>query len=384
MGSFRLFLAVCVIAGHTLTQGQVPCLTGSLAVRLFFLVSGFYMALILSGKYQTSSASGLLLFYSNRALRIFPLLWIILVFDLLLLAIFSSLGWTWSEWPRLLQELFEDGDWIAGCFLGFAQLSGFGVDLVHLFNFTSEGEVSFYAGPPGEAGFRAWRALPMSHTWSISCELVFYLFAPWLVRLRLRSLIGISLVTGSFAPLMALGLGFQPLANVASSFFAPLQISYFLMGILSYRLLQNPRLNPAHLPRAVQGMLALLFASLCLAYTFWSSVSYTLTQVLLFSCALVIIPLLFEYTAKSKWDRHLGELSYPAYLIHISTIRLLDAPPITQWLGTVFKGSFAHAATVAFLTLAVSWLLVRTIDKRIDSFRQSRVSAPQTPARTAL
>jgi peptidoglycan/LPS O-acetylase OafA/YrhL len=381
MGTLRLFLALVVIAAHTLTPGQVPWITGNLAVRLFFLVSGFYMALILSGKYQTSTAGGLSLFYSNRALRIFPLLGLTLAFDLGLMALFTTLGWTWSAWPALLAKLWHDGNEITVFLLSFTQLSGFGVDFVHLFNFTSESQVSLYAGPPSEAGFRAWKALPMSHTWSISCELVFYLFAPWLVRFRLRSLIGISLVSWSLAPLLAKGFGLQPLANVASSFFAPFQVSYFLMGILSYRLFQHTRLNPTLLPRASQFILLSLFASLCLAYTLWNSLSYTLTQVLLFCSAVTVIPILFKNTARSSWDRQLGELSYPAYLTHISVIRLMDAPPVIDWLGTSFKGSFAHAATVAIITLTVSWLLSRTIDKRIDSFRQSRVPNPRTPAR---
>jgi peptidoglycan/LPS O-acetylase OafA/YrhL len=382
MGSLRLFLALAVIASHTMTTGQVPWITGNLAVRLFFMVSGFYMALILSGKYSTSTASGLRLFYSNRALRIFPLLWLCLVLDVLLLFLFRSFGWTWDIWPELLAQLCEGGHWVAVSLLGFARLSAFGIDLVPLFNFGAEGQAALYDGPPVEGGFRAWMALPMSHTWSISCELVFYLIAPWLVRLRNYALILLILVSWMLAPLVSKGLDMPALANVASSFFGPFQLTYFLLGLLAYRLFKHQRLNPVNLCHGFQILFIAMFAFLCLAYTFCNNLSFTLTQILLFSLAVICLPILFHHTINSKWDRKFGELSYPTYLTHISVIRLLAAPPLAKWIGSDFKGSFAHAASVTLVTLLLSWLLSRSIDKRIDSFRQSRVPNPRTPARS--
>jgi peptidoglycan/LPS O-acetylase OafA/YrhL len=42
---------------------------------MFFMISGLYMALILSDKYRRSLKT----FYVNRALRIFPTYWLVLL-----------------------------------------------------------------------------------------------------------------------------------------------------------------------------------------------------------------------------------------------------------------------------------------------------------------
>ena len=68
MGTLRLLLAIGVIAEHAGIAIGVGSFT---AVEAFFMLSGFYMSLILSnGTYRT------LPFYLSRALRIFPVFWL--------------------------------------------------------------------------------------------------------------------------------------------------------------------------------------------------------------------------------------------------------------------------------------------------------------------
>ena len=50
MGTVRLFLAIAVIAFHTGIGKSFP-IDGREAVVLFYLISGFYMAMILNTKY---------------------------------------------------------------------------------------------------------------------------------------------------------------------------------------------------------------------------------------------------------------------------------------------------------------------------------------------
>src|SRR5436305_15641 len=47
MGAVRLLLAIAVVAGHSSALGQTHFLDGGDAVKLFFVISGFYMALVL-------------------------------------------------------------------------------------------------------------------------------------------------------------------------------------------------------------------------------------------------------------------------------------------------------------------------------------------------
>ena len=77
MGVIRFFLATAVVFHHSTLPWNLPVVDGHQAVRLFYMISGFYMALILDRKYP-ATGEGIWLFYSNRALRIFPIYWLVL------------------------------------------------------------------------------------------------------------------------------------------------------------------------------------------------------------------------------------------------------------------------------------------------------------------
>src|SRR4029079_11666669 len=68
LGLIRVLLAMAVLFGHLPILENVHIMGAALAVQAFFIVSGFYMALVLSGKYSGQTR----LFYSNRLLRLMP------------------------------------------------------------------------------------------------------------------------------------------------------------------------------------------------------------------------------------------------------------------------------------------------------------------------
>src|SRR5262245_49810111 len=74
MGILRLILALSVVAVHA---GPVFGLryfgNGVMSVETFFMLSGFYMALVLATRYREHTRD----FYFNRFLRLFPVYWII-------------------------------------------------------------------------------------------------------------------------------------------------------------------------------------------------------------------------------------------------------------------------------------------------------------------
>ena len=77
MGFIRFLLACGVVLTHTsLIFGYSP-LSGNLAVQCFYIISGFYMSLVLNEKYVGHKAN--FLFYSNRALKIYPIYFVNLV-----------------------------------------------------------------------------------------------------------------------------------------------------------------------------------------------------------------------------------------------------------------------------------------------------------------
>src|SRR5689334_14401820 len=79
MGLVRLLLALAVVLSHTPTA-EFHFIGGGLAVQAFFIVSGFYMALVLDGKYADART-----FYSNRLLRLAPAYFVVLVVGLAML-----------------------------------------------------------------------------------------------------------------------------------------------------------------------------------------------------------------------------------------------------------------------------------------------------------
>ncbi len=76
MGTLRLLLALTVLNWH---YPIVPFnfIFSYSAVLIFFIISGFYMSMVITEKYGTSR-SGMLSFYENRALRLLPVYYIVL------------------------------------------------------------------------------------------------------------------------------------------------------------------------------------------------------------------------------------------------------------------------------------------------------------------
>ena len=67
MGTLRVILALSVAVWHI--PGELTrWIDGSIGVIFFFIISGFYMALVINEKYRDASA----VFYQARIMRIFP------------------------------------------------------------------------------------------------------------------------------------------------------------------------------------------------------------------------------------------------------------------------------------------------------------------------
>ncbi|WP_343229870.1 acyltransferase [Roseimicrobium sp. ORNL1] len=373
MGHFRLLLALLVVVAHTIPPGTLTVIHGEVAVRLFFAVSGFYMAMILAEKYRAGHPGRLWLFYSNRALRILPQLWMAILAEVALAFILLGFGsLPEGHWLTDLRRLFHEGH--LGLLTAYitAQLSGFGVDCFFLFSLSPDLIPSLYAGKM-EGFIRGWRPLPLAHAWSISCELCFYVAAPFLTRLRSW---GLALVIlGSALLLMALPRLTSPsFASVAGSFWFPMQFGYFVLGILSYRVYDKVRtFTPSTGLNGVRiGIVAALGLSMVF-YTPLAALSHTLSQILLYGLAALAIPVLFQWSVRSKWDRSVGELSYPVYLVHITVKTALLAPWINALFGGAFQNPFVYMLTTMTISCGLSWVMLRLIDLPINQWRQSRV-----------
>lgn len=81
MGSLRLILALSVFFWHV-PGHPFRLVHGGIAVEAFFMISGFYMALVITEKYsKLSSSSWVSTFYQSRILRLAPTYLIICLFE---------------------------------------------------------------------------------------------------------------------------------------------------------------------------------------------------------------------------------------------------------------------------------------------------------------
>ena len=373
MGLYRYLLAVAVVIGHSAPIPGLPLVGGGLAVKLFFIVSGFYMGLILTEKYQPLPG-GLRLFYSNRLLRIFPIFWLVFALELIVALAFHRLTEAGDARLALNGALLDGGQYGAFAALAFSQLSLLGTEIVNLLNWGSGSGFDWHstAATPGAETVRGWRFLLMPHTWTLACELFFYALVPWLNRLPSAALAAI--VAGNIALARLLPRWIDPaLAEVATDSFAPLQLGFFAAGLLAYRLYAR---HDARLEKGPVGWL--LVAGLAVTVVGFNQIAAFSHRLGLWSLLLLgtlALPVLFARTSRLRWDRRIGDLSYPLYLVHAVIIMALHrlVPAEVPLLGDFFKHPAFPLAAVVLSTL-LAWTLETTLDRRLDRLRQRRVA----------
>lgn len=307
MGTLRLLLALSVVLFHS-----VPFpLTGSdwigglIAVESFFVVSGFYMALVLHDAYRGRLRD----FYANRLLRLFPLYWAAL-------ALYVLAGLVEPGINRFAALAAVDASPMTWVFVAGANLLLLGSDWMLLFSASPDG----LQWAPQIAG----QALPLfkyhylPQAWSLPIELAFYAIAPWLVfhpwRLGVVALASFAL---KYTLVYSVGLGDPWLYRVF-----PLELWLFCLGALAFHALRRLEHRvPLHGLR--WPVLLGLSAFIVLYATGEPKAKYQLDSLryaAFMGCLVLALPVLFAGFKDVAWDRWLGELSYPVYLIHLLVI----------------------------------------------------------------
>lgn len=397
MGTLRLLLALAVVIAHTdplLGMGWTKLTGGVMAVQLFYMISGFYMALILTEKY--TGPGSLKTFYSNRLIRLFPAYWAVtLAIAVIGVGLIATTGQGTSVVQRLVNysDQFSVWTWVALAFshvfiVGQDWLFFCGIDLVS----NAPGLASAAGSAGGELYFiRSYNdtATPASQflldspAWTIGVELTFYAFAPWLVKLSNRSL---ALVAA--ASLGARVFAIHGLDLTSSSWqyrFFPFELVLFLAGIMAYRIYRHGRERRWWQDGAGRWMAGGLWVGSVAGVLGWKllpawGVSGWVASVvglppvyLLFALS---IPAIFTLTARWGWDRTIGDLSYPLYIGHMAVIQL-----VARFDG-VFD-PFYRSVWVTALSLGLAVALYWGLDRPVDRWRQRRVAAAKARRREA-
>jgi peptidoglycan/LPS O-acetylase OafA/YrhL len=343
MGAIRFTLAVSVAVWH-LPGAPFRLLNAAVAVLAFFIISGFYMAMVLTEKYSAAKP-----FYAARFLRLYPAYAAVAAFMVLWFVL------TNSPTPFTMRLPVTLGEQAALAVLNVAVV---GQDFYE-----------FSRNAFGSGKFLNAQWMLVGQAWSLSSEIFFYCLAPFVVRSATRT---VTLLVLALATRWAL-IGWLGLSSpVWGYFFFPGTLCMFLLGSLAYH---------AHIGIRSRLRPWLGYAVLA-AWTAWivhANVTAGIvmpndpqtgmdgpgfwTFYLLFAAS---VPIVFTATKDDRFDRAAGELSYPLYLVH----------GIVQ--GAIFfkfgapQGHIGWAVTAISASVIVAFLLRLFVERSVESLRRHR------------
>lgn len=288
---------------------------GRLAVLMFFVLSGYWIHRIWIGKFQ---GRDLPRFYASRYFRIMPLYLVVIVAASLALALpftLSSLG-----------------------LLGVAT--------------THDG-----IGP----------------AWSLDIELQFYLLFPLLI------LLGTSLAPVAWGLALA---AFTVAGWVAYEQFHLVTLAVYLPCFVVGVLISATRFDPGHRGALVSlaAFAAMSAAILLIPATRGLVVQVTRmdrAELLSFFWMLPLTPYIAHSLTRKggALDRHLGNLSFPLYLVHVPVIALAER---------AFGTSHPVKALAVLAAFAVAVALYVLVDRPLDALRVRLFERPLRPAPAAI
>jgi peptidoglycan/LPS O-acetylase OafA/YrhL len=362
MGLFRLLLASTIMLGHFVAfyPNHLPYLMyGWASVPAFYIVSGFLITLVICERYHDR----LWLFYSNRALRIFPLYWAALV-------LFLAVNWLVAAdylpgphqhtgtnaiywWRAHANEIGP----LATIMMIFSNVAIVGQDWMlfigkwpHIFSRDYFYHFFMYVGP----------------AWTIEVEFVFYAIAPFVVLRSVKWTIAV-LIASLLARLIAVkALGFTAYDNAYD--FPPFEMAFFMGGSLAYRVYAHLREQKPEWITAYSYGATLLIALLSAFYLF---IPFARPIYLVAAC--LCLPGIVLLGRRNPLDNFLGELSYPIYLLHpIFTIFVIPG-----------AGLLPEVIAVAGV-LALSTFLILAVDRPLEAFRHRRAKMKAAAASRAM
>jgi len=335
-------IAVVAVVLYHFFPNLVP--GGFVGVDIFFVISGFVITNLLI-RQQPFSGRALLLFWGHRVRRLFPALFIVILFTLIA-------GWL-VLWPAQFRELGESAAWSAAM-------------LGNVYAFTKTGY--FNVDP-------AWN--PLLNLWSLGVEEQFYLVWPalfaalWLICRRRRvaifwvilALLFVSWVWGLTYSVS----GFE-LNATSATFYLPWFRAWELLAGAVVALLINKvrgRIGGGWAPSSGRVVVnrtsyivsfAVLIAALMWPYTSERPSVYALAVVLATS---LIIYLGTEIVPAQRLVGNppllwLGKLSYPLYLWHW--------PVLVIGAAAGFSVSFFHKSGLILGSFVLAWLTWRFIE----------------------
>ena len=349
MGFLRTLLAISVVFAHLAIFDKAlttPFNYGAVvAVKLFFVISGFYMSLVLDLKYRDRTFR----FYRSRFLRLYPIYWATLILTVVHGLMVSDESLYSSRSVSAFSDLISM-NWAAAVAWGGANATFFGLDLGAT-TCVGVDSVTPFCREAHAVYLSASTLVPQA--WSLGIEVSFYLIAPFVFKHGLTGIVTL-LVASILFRVVVLGNGYLDLPWDRSVFLS--EFTYFALGMISYKFY---RAAPTQWFTKVNcRLLLLLSVSAFLIYAWMVPVTNVnvgdrriiemIFHWIFFFVSPVVIPFVFHLTRESKIDFLVGELSYPIYITHLITLVMFF-----QHLGPFMRDSGMDDLLRMFVSVGV-------------------------------
>jgi peptidoglycan/LPS O-acetylase OafA/YrhL len=312
MGVIRILLALSVVIWHV-PGAHFRLLNASVAVLLFFVVSGFYMAMVINEKYAPSGPGWIRRFYLARFLRLYP--------TYLAMCVVMVAWFWWTNSPNAFTSRLPlpVGEQIL---IALVNIGIVGQDLYELMNHIRADHVrSFFGATFFNPGF-----MLVGQAWSLSSEIFFYALAPMVVRSPLR-IVSVLIVSLSIR-LALVASGWT--SGLWGYWFIPATMCMFTLGSVSYALYR--RIDGWRWSAAIGwvGLAAMLVWGVAVSTVYGMALPVNDTNSLdeprfwiAYLTFATLLPFVFCATKRVAIDRAIGELSYPLYIVHGLVIGLV-------------------------------------------------------------
>ncbi|MBK8805448.1 MAG: acyltransferase [Bacteroidales bacterium] len=363
MGTLRFLLALSVIVNHSGALLFFDIIGGKTAVQTFYIISGFYMSLILNEKYVGINNS-YKLFITNRFIRLFPTYWVIL-----LCTIISAIGvmfiTNFESIPKFDKYIENNMSILSLAYMIFTNIFIFGQDIVMFLGLNTETGSLFFTEKFAMTNPPLHTFLMIPQAWTVGLELTFYLIAPFMLKKGIKNVL--ILITLVFTLRMFLYNYFDFSFDPWTFRFLPTELIFFLFGYLSYYFYTKIRTKEFSKSSKLIVYIAMIIFTL-----FYNAIPeinipyfpFKLKESLYFAFIVSSIPILFIFLKKTKWDIVVGELSYPIYLSHMLIIMVCHGLPFSFLQSSIM---------ITIITVIFSFGINYFIENPIDKYRQKRI-----------
>lgn len=348
MGTIRFLLAFSVVVAHFQYYSTFRLIGAEIAVQGFFIISGFYIAMILDGRYASTRN-----FLINRFLRLYPTYFVIAAINFMVI---------WFE-PGTLENIFNFPKALSG-FLILTNGTMLFQD-VTMFLGLQDGRLRFVSNFLHSDPV-LFRYLLVPPAWTLGLEFSFYLLAP-LLFIKNRKYIYYIFIASLLIRIYLLQHG--KAEDPWSYRFLPSELALFMLGAMAYDIYKKIRFDSN--PELYRNLGAVML-TLVVGYIFFFrniAANYEFDKGIFYLMLASFIPFIFYLSKDNKFDQFIGNLSYPIYLLW--GLRIDITPKIMSWIGSQNPDieGLVRYSSITIMAIAIYLMIEKPMEHIRDRFK---------------